>query len=41
MKLQIILVHVKVNLKLGTIIIKSYSHCINEIEADLSNSFKI
>ena len=37
MKLQIILV--QVNLKLGIIIIKRYSHRIDEIAADLSNSF--
>ena len=40
MKLQIILVQVKVNLKLGVIIIKSYSHHIDEIAADLSNSLE-
>ena len=39
MKLQIILVQVKVNLMLGIIIIKSYSHRIDEIATDLSNSF--
>ena len=38
MKLQIILVHVKVNLKLCIIIIKSYSHHFDEIAADLLNS---
>ena len=38
MKLQIILVQMKVNLKLGIIIIKSYSHRVDEIAADLSNS---
>ena len=37
MKLQIILVQVKVNLKLGILIIKSYSHRIDEIPTDLSN----
>ena len=37
MKLQIILV--QVNLKLGIIIIKRDSHRIDEIAADLSNSF--
>ena len=41
MKLQIILVQVKVNLKLGIIIIKRDSHRIDEIAADLSNSFGI
>ena len=39
MKLQIILVQVKVNLKLGIIIIKSYSHSIDEIATSLSNTF--
>ena len=39
MKLQVILIQVKVNLKLGIIIIKCYSHHIDEIAADLSNSF--
>ena len=38
MKLQIIFVLVKMNLKLGIIIINSYSHSIDEIAADLSNS---
>ena len=38
MKLQIILVQMKVNLKLGIIIIKSYSHRVDEIAVDLSNS---
>ena len=38
MKLQIILVQVNVNLKLN-IIIKSYSHYIDEIAAGVSNSF--
>ena len=37
MKLQIILVQVKVNLKLG-VIIKSYSHRIDEIVEDFSIS---
>ena len=39
MKLQIIFVQVMVNLKLGIIIIKSYSHRIDEIASDLSNLF--
>ena len=39
MKLQIILVQVKVNLKLGIIIIKSYSYRIDKIARDLSNLF--
>ena len=39
MKMQIILVHVKVNLKPGIIIIKSCSHRIDEIATDLSNTF--
>ena len=39
MKLQIILVQVNVNLKLNIIIIKSYSHYIDEIAAGVSNSF--
>ena len=38
-KLKIILVQVKVNLNLDIIIIKSYSYPIDEIAADLSNSF--
>ena len=38
MKLQIILVQVKMNLRLGIIIIKSYSHATDEIAADLSIS---
>ena len=38
-KVQIILVYGKVNLKLSIIIMKSYSHQIDEIAADLSNSF--
>ena len=38
-KYEIILVQVKVNLKLGTIIIKSYSDRFDEIAADLSNSY--
>ena len=37
MKMQIILVQVKVNLKLGIIITKSYSHRIDEISIDLSS----
>ena len=37
MELKIILVQVKVNLKLSIIIMKSYSHRIDEIAADLSN----
>ena len=40
MKLQVILVQMKVNLKLGIIIIKSYSHHIDEMAADFSNSFR-
>ena len=40
MKLQIILVQVNVDLKPGIIIIKSYSHRIDDIAADLSNSFR-
>ena len=39
MKLQIILVEVKVNLKLGIIIIKRSSHCIDEIATYISNTF--
>ena len=39
MKLQIILVQVKMNLRLGIIIIKSYSRRIDEIATDLSNTF--
>ena len=39
MKLEIGLVQVKVNLKLGIITIKIYSHRIAEIAADPSNSF--
>ena len=38
MKLQIVLVQVKMNLILGIIIIKSYSHRTDEIAVDLSNS---
>ena len=38
MKLQIILVQVKVDLKLGIMVIKSCSHRIDEIAAELSNS---
>ena len=38
MKLQIILVQEKVNLKLG-IIIKSYLHRIDDTARDLSNTF--
>ena len=37
--MHIILVHAKVNLKLGITIVKSYSNRIDEIAADLSNSF--
>ena len=37
MKLQIIFAQVKVNLKLSIVIIKSYSHRINEIAGNLSN----
>ena len=41
MKLQIMLVQVNnVNLKFGIIIIKSYSHRIDEIGTDLSNAFR-
>ena len=39
MKLQIIMVQVKVNLKLGIIIMKSYSHRIDDIATDFSNTF--
>ena len=39
MKLQIILEQIKVNLKLGIIIIKRYSDRIGEIATDLSNTF--
>ena len=41
MKLQIISVQVKVNLELGIINIKSYSHRIDEIATDLSNTLGI
>ena len=40
MKLEVILVQVRVNLKLGIIIIKSYSHRIDEIATDLSNKLR-
>ena len=39
MKLQSVLVLVRVNLKLGIIIIKGCSHRINEIATVLSNTF--
>ena len=39
MKLEIILVQVKVNLKLRLKIIKSYSHRIDEVATDLLNTF--
>ena len=39
MKLQIILIEAKINLKLGVIIKKSYSHRIDEMATDLSNTF--
>ena len=39
MKLQIVLVQMKINFKLGIIIKKSYLRCIDEIRADLSNNF--
>ena len=39
MKLQIILVQIKVNLKLDIIIIKSYPHRIDEIATNRSNTF--
>ena len=41
MKLQAILVQVKLNLKLGIIIIKSYSHRIDEIAADLQSNLEL
>ena len=41
MKLQIILVQVKVSLKLGIIIITSYLHRIDDIAADFQSHLEL